>query len=122
MPEFENLEELEQYIRTTLPEARSIQHLKRNEGKFIDFFWHQRHFAVRPNLDVFEIKDRKGLFITGASQLIQASLLVKDKNQRVIAAIAETMQRAEDVIRTNREQGLALIASCKNTLSRLIKK
>lgn len=123
MPEFQNLQELEEYVRKTLPDSKAIQKLKRNdEAKFVDFHWHQRHFAVQQNLAVFEIKDGRNLFITGASRLVQASLLIKDRNSKVLGAVVETLERAEEVARTNREQALALVASCKSTIGRLIVK
>lgn len=121
MAQFQNLQELEHYIRVTLPEARAIQKLKRNDGAdFVDFHWHRRHFAIRPSLEVFEIKDERGLFITGASRLVQASLLVKDRQKKVLGAVVDTLEKAEETVRSNREQALALVASCKATLGKLI--
>lgn len=120
MAAIENLQQLEEYIRRTLPEARSIQKMRRNEqGKYIDFVWHQRHFVVKPELQVFELKDTR-LFITGASMLIQASLIKKDRSERVLGAVVETIEKAEDVMRTNRDHGLALVESVKGTLRKMI--
>lgn len=120
MPAIENLQQLEEYLRKTLPEARSIQKLHRNEeGKYIDFVWHQRHFVVKPELQVFELKDAR-LFITGASMLIQASLLKKDRSEKVLVAVLETIEKAEEMMRSNREQGLALVESAKGSLRKLI--
>lgn len=123
MPEFHNLQDLEEYLRKTLPDAKSIQKLRRNDdAKFVDFHWHQRHFAVQSTLAVFEIKEGRHLFVTGASRLVQASLQIKDRNLKVIGAVVETLEQAEDVVRKNRDQGLALVASCKATLGRLLAK
>lgn len=123
MPDFQSLDELEAYIRKTLPESRKIQKLQQNaESKFIDFHWHQRHFAVRPNLDVLEIKDGKRLMITGASRLIQSCLTIKDRNIGTLKAVIEIMQQAEEMLRTKSDQGLAMVGSVKATLKRMIQK
>lgn len=123
MPEFQSLAELESYIRQTLPESRQIQKLRRNDdSKFVDFFWHQRHFAVKETLEVFEIKDRKRLLITASSRLVQAALMIKDKNGNILKLVVETMASAEERLRSNPEQGLALIGSVKATLQRMIRK
>jgi hypothetical protein len=117
-----SLDELEAHIRTSLPLARDIQKLQKNAAaKYVEFQWHQRHFVVQPSLQVFENKDQK-LFITGASMLIQACLLKKDKTQNVLSEVIDTMEKTEELVKSSPEQALALLGSVKATIRKLIQK
>ena len=115
------LEELAQYIRATLPQAKAITHLEINEqARIVTFAWHARHFIVKANYEVLELKGTS-LFITGASMLIQAAFTKKDKNEKVLTAIGETLEQVVDM--TNKQQtekALSLLETVKQTLQRLI--
>lgn len=119
MPAAPNLEELTVHIRKVLPEPKALAHLQTNaQAGVVEFNWHARHFVVRPTMEVYELKGRT-LLITGISMLIQAALQTKDRNTKIIEVIVETLQAAEESMRTNRERGYSLLAEVKKTLSRL---
>jgi hypothetical protein len=115
-----SLDELELHLRKALPDAKSIERLRRNDdSKFIEFTWHKRHFIVQLNLQAFELKD-KTLFFTGASMLIQASLSTKNRNEKTLGTVVDALEKAEEMMRNRREQALSLVESIKATLQRMI--
>jgi hypothetical protein len=115
------LEELAQYIRQTLPQAKSITRLQINEqARIVTFTWHAREFIVKPTYEVLELKGNN-LFITGASMLIQAAFTKKDKNEKVLTAIGETLLQVEEMASKHQtERALTLLETVKQTLQRLI--
>ena len=120
MPTAQDLEDLTRHIRKILPDPKALTHLKTNaEASLVEFGWHSRHFVVTTGLGVFELKDGRNLLITGASMLIQAALQTKDRNMKIVEAVVETLQAAEENMRTHRERGFALLTEVKKTLSRL---
>ena len=116
----QELAELEQYIRRVLPDQKFLTGMKPNEAAGImEFTWHARHFAVTLTLDVFELKGQS-LLLTGASMLMQAALRTKERNNKVLGTVVETMRTAEENMRgVNLERGLALLGDAKKTLLRL---
>ncbi|MBI2946424.1 MAG: hypothetical protein HYY23_02185 [Verrucomicrobia bacterium] len=119
MQNFQNLTELTDYVRKTLPQANSISHFKANDqANVIEFAWQSRNFVVKPTLEVMEMKG-KNLFITGASMLMQTAFMKRSTNEKVIETIVNTLQQVEDVVRRDRERGLQLLQSIKQTLGRL---
>lgn len=116
----QSLDELEQYLQVVMPQWKSVQHLRKNvQAGFIDFKWNGHHFAVRPTLEAFEVKDNK-LFITGGSLLLTTALATRTGNESKIAAIADTIFKAEELMRARTEEGLSLIASVKRTIQNMI--
>jgi hypothetical protein len=116
----QQLEELAQYIRQTLPQSKSIAHLHIDEKiSAVRFTWHAREFIVKPNLTVLELKG-VNLYVTGASMLMQAAFMKKDKNEKVLGVVEETLQQVEDLLSKHQtEKGLKLLDSVKQTLHRL---
>ena len=116
-----DLDELIVYLRRTLPQPKAIQQLKANEeGNYVTFQWNSRSFLVRQNLQVLEIKSGR-VFITGASTLMQSTLMVKNHHQKAIEGIVEDLSQAEEMINGpyRRDQGLRLLDGVKKTLARL---
>ena len=119
MPAAPTLEDLTLHIRKVLPEPKALAHMQTNaQAGVVEFNWHSRHFVVRPTMEVYELKG-KTLLITGISMLIQAALQTKDRNTKIIEAVVESLQAAEENMRTNRERGYSLLAEVKKILSRL---
>ena len=117
-----SLDELVQYIRETLPQPKQITHLKNNvQAGVVTFGWNGRDFAVKPSLEVFELKNAQ-IFITGSSMLMQLALLKRNRNEKILAVLVGTLQQAEDMINNplNRDKGLNLLQTVKATLRRLI--
>lgn len=115
----QELDDLTQYIRKTLPDQKALANLRANpQAGVVEFTWHARHFVVKMSLEVFELKGQT-LLITGASMLISAALRTKDKNTKVVEAVIETLHAAEDNMRGSADRGLALLTEVKRTLSRL---
>lgn len=115
----QELQELAQYVRFTVPDSKTISGLRANEqAGMVQFTWRTQHYAVKPSLEVFELKG-SNVLITGASMLMQAALRTKQKNSHVIEAVVETLRTAEHTLTDNQKQGLALLSEVKKTLSRL---
>lgn len=115
----QTLQELAEYIRKTLPQSSSIANLSTNEqAGVVEFSWQSRNFVVRPSLEVMEMKS-KNLYITGASMLMQAAFMTRNANQKVIEGIVNTLQQVEDTVKRDRERGLSLLQSAKQTVARL---
>lgn len=118
----QTLDELVQYVHRVMPQAKAIEHLQRNgQASFIDFKWNGHHFAVRLNLEAFELKDTR-LFITGASMLVQAALARRSSNEQTIGALVQTLEQAEDIMKTRPQEGLSMVGSVKGTIRKLIKR
>lgn len=119
MQNMQNLTELTEYIRKTLPQSNSISHFKANDqAGVIEFAWQSRNFVVKPSLEVMEMKG-KSLFITGASMLMQTAFMKRNSNEKVIDTVVNTLQQIEDLVRRDRERGLQMLQSVKQTLGRL---
>ncbi|TXT22176.1 MAG: hypothetical protein FD138_3664 [Planctomycetota bacterium] len=115
----QNLAELTDYVRKTLPQSNTIANFRSNDkANVIEFAWQSRNFIVKTTLEVMEMKGNN-LFITGASMLMQAAFMKRSSNEKVVEAIVNTLQQIEDVVRRDRERGLALLQSVKQTLGRL---
>lgn len=113
------LEELVQFVRRTIPQAKAIKHLTANdEAQVITFEWQSRKFAVRTSLQTLEMKGQK-LFITGASGLLQNLFMSKAKNNTVIAEVNEVLQQVEGQMHENQKTGLELLQTVKGTLAKL---
>lgn len=118
----DTLEELTQYIRETLPQPKSILHMRpMTEAGAVSFAWNGREFVVKNSLQALEIKNDK-LFITGASMLMQLALVKRNKNEKVLGAVVENLRQAEEMINNplRREQGLSLLGTVKSSLKRLV--
>ncbi len=118
-----NLDELVQYIRETLPQPKQIVHLRTNDqAGVVSFGWNGRDFVVKPTMEVYELKNEH-VFITGSSMLMQLALLLRNKNEKTLAAVVGTLQQAEDMISNpmNRKKGLSLLQAVKATLKRLVR-
>jgi hypothetical protein len=113
------LEELVQYIRETLPQSKMITHLRLNEpAGVVTFSWQGRDFAVKKSLEVLEMKGNN-LYVTGATMLMQSAFMKKDKYGKVLDAVVETIQRVEEMAKTNPDNAVSLLSSVKQTLKRL---
>lgn len=120
MPIVQNLDELEQYLRKVMPQWKSVQYLRKNaQAGFVDFKWNGHHFAVKPTLESFELKDNK-LYITGGSLLLQNALVIRTGNEAKFDAMAEILSKAEESVRSNADQALALVASVKKTIENML--
>ncbi len=116
-----SLEELTQHLKCALPQPKAILHLKSSEdGKYIKFVWNGKTFLVLKNLQVFEVKGTK-VFITGASSLMQSTLMVKNYHQKSIEGMAETLAEIEGMVESvyKRERGLQMLDVVKNKLAKL---
>ena len=115
------LEELVQHIQKGLPLANLITRLEINHSaRVVEFTWQSRHFVSTLGLEVFELKE-KNLFITGASMLVRSALNSQDKNTRIVIAIADSVAKAEDLIKTRRiEAAFELLDSVKQSIQKQI--
>lgn len=115
-----SLDELTQYLRQTLPQANAMQNLQlRADVGAVTFRWNSRDFLVRPSLEVLELKG-SNVVITGASMLMQAALLTKKRNDKLVGGMVETLRQAEDLIKANQKQnGVSLLDTVKKTLATL---
>lgn len=116
----QDLEELVQYIRQTLPQSNQMRHMAVDDAaKVVTFEWQSRRFAVQLSLRTFEMKGTK-LFITGASGLLQDLLARKASNREVIGEVVKTIQEIEGRLRDHPDQAMELLQSVKRTLEKRI--
>lgn len=115
------LEELAVFIKRNVPRAREIRSFTVHEDTtIITFQWHERDFAVKPSLEVFEVKVGK-ILLTGSSLLLQTIFTKQRKNQRVAEAVIDSIRRAEDLFKAeNTEQAFALLGTVESTLVKLL--
>ena len=117
--ENQELGALVQYIRRILPDQKQLTRVHvSEESRFVEFTWHRRHFVVRPNLNVLELKG-KTVMITGISQLMQAALRTKDRNAKVLGAVIENIKAAEDNMQARPEDAFFLLKQTKEALLKL---
>ena len=117
----ETLEELILSIRQSIPQPKALVDLKAHDkGKFATYKWNSREFLVKQNFEVMEIKNGK-LFITGSSMLMQTALLSRNKNEKALKTVVETLHQSEEMINNSykREQGLQLLGNVKRILKQL---
>jgi hypothetical protein len=115
----QNLDELTQYIRQTLPQSKAILNLRAEEkSDVVRFTWNSREFVVKKSLEVLEVRGRN-VYITGASMLLQTVLMKRDRNEKILEAVVATLSEVEGMVRTNSERGLALLGTVKQTLGKL---
>ena len=120
----ETLSELAAYVRQTVPDPKSILHLKVNDKMgAVTFIWHGVEFVVKTSMHVFEVRGYN-LYITGISTLLQVVLMRRNANEKVPEAALKTIEEAEDLIRVKNQHqpGVKLIASVRDTLARMIGK
>lgn len=116
----ENLEELEGYLHKVMPQWRSVSRLTRNSNAgFIDFQWHGHHFAVKPSLETFEIKDNK-LYVTAGSLLLQAALSNRTSAEFKVSEIVDGLDRAIDAVKAQPDDALSLVGVVKHTLHKMV--
>ncbi len=117
----ESLEQLTQYIRETVPQSKTITHLKPvPEADAISFHWQGREFVVKRTLEVLELKGKQ-VFLTGASMLMQIVLTHRNRNERTIEGIVAALRESEDLIanKTRSQAGMQLLKAAKATLAKL---
>jgi hypothetical protein len=115
----QELEDLTRYIRRMLPDPKRLTNMRNNEpAGVVEFEWHARSFVALPTLRVFELKG-KSLMMTGSSMLMQAALHTNDKNTKVFGEIVDTLRTAEETMRGDQKEGLALLQQVKKTLLKL---
>lgn len=120
MATIQELNDLTQHIRRTLPDRKQLINMRPNEpAGMVEFDWHARHFIVTPTLNVFELKGQS-LILTCSSILMQAALHTKDRNAKVIAQVIDTLRTAEESMRENQKDGLALLEAVKRSLLKLM--
>jgi hypothetical protein len=118
----EEMKQVLDHIRQTVPQPKAMTHVKPSEEQgIVEFTWHARHFVVRTNLQVFEVKGST-LLITGASMLMQATLMTRDRHGKVLEAVIELIKAAEDNMLTNQAKSFPLLSQVKSTLTRMIGK
>jgi hypothetical protein len=119
MATIQELEDLTRYIRRILPDPKRLNNMRHNEpAGAVEFEWHARHFVALPTLKVFELKGQS-LMLTGSSMLIQAALHTNDKNSKVLGEIVDILRTAEETMRGDQKEGLALLVQVKRTLLKL---
>ncbi|MBM3833851.1 MAG: hypothetical protein FJ403_11390 [Verrucomicrobia bacterium] len=116
----QQLEELAQYIRQTLPQPKAITRLAIDtKANVVSYAWNAHKFLIKPSLEVLELR-AINLVITGASMLMQAALMKRDKDNKVLGAIDESLRQVEDLFSNHQsEKGLALLESVKRTLEKI---
>ena len=120
MPTTQELDDLTGYIRKMLPDLKQLSNMRHNESAgVVEFDWHARHFVATAALKVFELKGQS-LLLTCSSILMQAALQTKDRNGKIVGEIVETLRSAEETMRGNQKDGLALIGAVKKTLFKLL--
>jgi len=113
------LEDLVQYLRKNVPQPKAIKHMVADDkAKVITFEWQSRRFAVQTSLQTFELKGT-GLFITGASSLLQLILTTKTRNLTVIGELYDTLSESMNLLNGDQKKGLSLLQSVKTSLARL---
>ena len=118
----ETLDELAQYVRQSLPDSRSILHLKVNPTMgAVSFIWHGLEFIVKPSLQVVEVRGYT-LYLTGVSTLLQTVLMRRNANVKVLEAALKTIEEAEEMIRVQNlhQPGMKMMASVRDTLAKMI--
>ena len=122
MATIQELDDLTKYIRRMLPDLKQLSNMRHNESAgAVEFDWHARHYVVTTVLNVFELKGQS-LILTCASILMQAALRTKDRNSKIVGAIVESLRSAEETMRSNPKDGIALLESVKKILVKLIGK
>ena len=120
----ERLDQLAQYIRQTIPDAKAILNLQiKEKAGAILFIWHGVEFLVKPSMHVFEVRGYN-LYITGISTLLQVVLMRRNQNEKVLEAALESINEAEDLIRVKNQTpaGVKLLGSVRDTLARMVGK
>ena len=122
MATIQELDDLTLYIRRMLPDLRQLRNVQRNEtAGLVQFEWYARRFVVMPTLRVFELKGQS-LMLTCSSILMQAALQTKDRNVKIISQIIDSLRASEETMVGNQREGLALLATVKKTLLKLMGK
>lgn len=116
----DELNELIQFIRETVPQPKSILNLQiQNPPGIASFRWHQRDYIVKPSLQVFEIKG-KNIFLTASSMLLQTAFMRKRGTSKALEVAVETLQQVESFINGRSiDKGVILLAGVKKTLAGL---
>ena len=117
----ENLDQLVQYLRQTLPYPRSIINLQvKDKIGAVTFYWQGVEFLVKPSLHVLEVRGHS-LYITGLSTLLQTVLMKGDQNEKLLENALQSINDAEDLIRVKNQTqaGLQLLGSVRDTLGKL---
>lgn len=84
-------------MRQILPKSKDPTELKLNmETGVVTLAWMGRRFLVRKYFEVFELRDRT-IFITSASQRMQAALKQQGKNKKVFHCHGQ-LQQAEALL------------------------
>ena len=113
------LDELVQYLRKNVPQAKAIKHLVADEkAKVVKFEWQGRHFVVKTTLQAFELK-RTSLFVTGTSTLLQQILTTKTSHQTIIGEIVDNFDEALNLLKGDVQKGLTLLQPIKSKLGRM---
>ena len=117
----ENLDQLVQYLRQTLPYPKSIINLQvKDKIGAVTFYWQGVEFLVKPSLHVLEVRGHS-LYITGLSTLLQTVLMKGDQNEKLLENALQSINDAEDLIRVKNQTqaGLQLLGSVRDTLGKL---
>ena len=117
----QTLVELTQYVRETVPQSKTISHLRSMaDADLVAFHWQGRDFAVKKSLEVLEMKGTT-LYITGASMLMQLVLTNQNRNEKVLENIVSILAESEEAIGTKHQTdtGLKLIEIAKGSLATL---
>ncbi len=117
----ENLADLARYIRENLPRSIKLEELRVDESAdAVLFRWEKREYIVKRYLKVFEVKYNR-IYITGYSLLVQSALTAEFRNEKVIEAVMETINQAQNLIneKNKTKSGLELLKAIKATLVKL---
>ena len=108
----ETLDELAQYVRQSLPDSRSILHLKVNPKMgAVSFIWQGLEFVVKPSLQVVEVRGYT-LYVTGVSTLLQTVLMREHANVKVLEMALKSVEEAQEMIQVQNlhQPGMKLMA------------
>ena len=113
------VDELVEYLRKNVPQAKAIKQLEPDEkAKIVKFEWQGRHFVVQTTLQTFQLK-RTTLFVTGTSMLLQQILTTKTSHQTVIGELVEKFDEVLNLLKGDAQKGMTLLQPIKTTLGRM---
>jgi hypothetical protein len=118
----QNLPELANYVRKTLPYPKTILNLQLKEqfGGVV-FIWQGAEFLVKLTFQVLEVRGNN-LYITGLSTLLQAVLVRGGQEEQRFDSYVSTLNDVEDLIRTKSQPNRAAekLRSVRESLFKMV--
>ena len=117
---FTDVERLAESVRAALPRSKALTRLEPVPASgYVLLTWSEQNFAVKLSGEAFELKGKE-LFVTGASRLISSSIMLKQRTDSVLAAVIDTLAKAESLVASDQKDALELLDSVKNPIRRLV--